>query len=393
MPPIPPATSQAPAMENVFILPELILNIGKFLSRHDLTVCARVSYLFNTTLSPLLFQDIHMEVDVRLPRSLRTFPRERFDTFCKHAADVHHLVLAQRLYRGFFHSGCCFRQLKTLKIGRESHIWEADPFVDDDAGMVPPEEDAALLGRMISAEMCPTLKELSLSELRPVPLHPFWQSLQNSKTIRTFKWLSGPTELRCSYPRWAGEQCGNYWLSLPRSIPRDKFLAGFRFTNLHHVQLNELVRLTPEEQLRFLCQCPKVRTVTWHASLCKYPSEKAKALFQTTAWPHVHTLDIEMRELGDEDLKLILDRNGRTGTEGCLQRLTIWLDVAASKAFDSLRRHFGSLRSINLNQGLTSAMAQEIMSSCPELESITGKYILATDILTHTVERSMPGSV
>ncbi|KAF9951019.1 hypothetical protein BGZ72_007353 [Mortierella alpina] len=369
-------------MDKVFILPELIFNIGKFLSRHDLTVCTRVSYLFNATLSPLLFQDIHIEVNIRLPRSLRTFPRERFDTFCKHAANVHHLVYAHSLYRAFFHSGYCFRQLKTLKIGRNSYIWKEDPLIDDDSiGMCLPSEEAELLARMISAEMCPILKELSLSELRPVPLHPFWQSLQDSKTIHTFKWLSGASELRCSGPRWAGEQSAHYWLSLPKSIPRDKFLAGFRFTNLHHIELQGLVRLNSGEQLRFLCQCPEVRTVTWKTWLHKYPSKEAKTLLRTITWSHLHSLDIGMNEIGDEDLKLILETIGGTGLEGCLQTLTVSMDVAATRAFDSLRRHFKALRSIKLHKGLTSAMAQEILSSCPTLETIFGLHILSDDIL------------
>ncbi|CAO3566117.1 unnamed protein product [Mortierella alpina] len=371
-------------MEKVFILPELIFNVGRFLSRHDLSVCLRVSYLFNATLTPLLFQDIHIEVDIRLPRSLRAFPRKQLDTLCRHATDVHHLVLAHSLYREFFHSGHIFRQLKTLKIGRHSYIWEADAFsADDSVQIVHPEEDAQLLGKMISADMCPTLKELSLSELRPVPLHPFWQSLQDSNTIHTFHWLSGPSELRCSYPRWAGEQCANYWLCLPESIPRDKFLAGFRFMNLHHIRLQELVRLTSAEQLRFLCQCPEARTLTWHATTTssKFPSEEAKVLLQTTVWPHLHSLDLMITRVEDEDLQVILNSIGEVGPEGCLQRLTVPMTVSAIHAGDSLRRHFGSLRSINLQNGLTSAMAQEIMASCPELESITGTCILAEDIL------------
>ncbi|KAG0052759.1 hypothetical protein BGZ83_002163 [Gryganskiella cystojenkinii] len=169
-----------------------------------------------------------MEPRIRLPFA-RLVPIESFNTFVNNIGHVHHLILAGPIPKELYLRGYHFRNLKTLKLGNWSYIQEAQE-----------DEQAVLLGLFISADTCPVLKELSLSEIRSVPLHPFWQALQDSKTIDTFRWLGGYKELRCSSIRWAGDLSSAYWLQLPMSIRRDEFLAGFCFKNLHHVEFDSL---------------------------------------------------------------------------------------------------------------------------------------------------------
>ncbi|KAG0332445.1 hypothetical protein BG000_010014, partial [Podila horticola] len=217
-------------MQKALSLPEVVFNIGRFLSCHNLTVCIRVSRSFHTALLPLLFQEIHIELPIRLGKSTRIFPIEFFDTFTDNIGHVHHLILARPIPKEFYLHGHYFRNLKTLKLGNWSYILDMAAVTEE----AQEDEQVELLRQFISADTCPVLKELSLSEIRSVPLHPFWQALQDSKTIDTFRWLGGYKELRCSAMRWAGEQSHHYWLNLPKSIPRDEFLAGFCFKNLHH---------------------------------------------------------------------------------------------------------------------------------------------------------------
>ncbi|KAG0211230.1 hypothetical protein BGX28_008297 [Mortierella sp. GBA30] len=271
-------------------------------------------------------------------------------------------------------------KLKTLKFGNWSYIEDTTAITEEDAGMASAEKQAELMGRFISADTCPMLKELSLSEIRSIPLHPFWKALQDSKTIHTFRWLGGHRALRCSCQRWAGEQSQYYRLRMPNSIPRDEFLAGLSFQNLHHVELDALVRTTGVEQLRFLSQCPELRTLVWNVD-SDYPSKKAGELFRKNTWPHLHSLDLVYYDLLDEDMALALNYIGGSTQNGQLQRIVTNSPAIGVITFASLKRHYMALQHLEIHANFTSLMLQEILSSCPKLRVLRGNKIITDDIV------------
>lgn len=94
--------------------------------------------------------------------------------------------------------------------------------------------------------------------------------------------------------------------------------------------------------------------------------------------PHLERLVVESGYGSqDKDLAVILDH----------MQPAVGLALSRSRfgplAFSSLRRHFGTLRELDLRNcnGVTSSMLQEILSSCPRLEELHGDEIMLKDIV------------
>lgn len=126
-----------------------------------------------------------------------------------------------------------------------------------------------------------------------------------------------------------------------------------------------------------LRKCPQLRYLDW--IIVHYqsgPISDISSLFKVYC-PLVEQLTLEAILLTDENLSEILD--------GCHRLATV--DLRGSKfgelAFQSLSRHFASLQELCLYQckGLTSAMVQQIMTSCCGLTVFYATRLDASDIL------------
>ncbi|KAG0211231.1 Autophagy protein 22 [Mortierella sp. GBA30] len=93
---------------------------------------------------------------------------ESFDIFINNIGHVHHHILTQPIPKEFYLHGHYLRNLKTVKFGNWSYIEDSMAISADDCG-ANPKEQAEILGRYISSQTCPVLKELVLSEIHSIP--------------------------------------------------------------------------------------------------------------------------------------------------------------------------------------------------------------------------------
>ncbi|KAF9985586.1 hypothetical protein BGZ65_010462 [Modicella reniformis] len=129
--------------------------------------------------------------------------------------------------------------------------------------------------------------------------------------------------------------------------------------------------------LEIFRKCPKLRTLTWRSSEDMSDSVFDLCELLRIHCPLIETLTLFSESLTDMDLSLVLD-SCREVTS-----LSIYYPMFGEQAFQSLSRLFPNIRQLNFKgcRGLTSAMAQQIMTSCPNLIQFSGASLKARDLL------------
>jgi hypothetical protein len=100
-------------------------------------------------------------------------------------------------------------------------------------------------------------------------------------------------------------------------------------------------------------------------------------LVSAGTWPHLQSIALWVASKDDEDVANIVAGMQR------IIAFEVLLSFFTPRVMDLLRPHFIHLQTLGIDaiQGFTSAMAQEIMSSCPSLTKFKGCKIRAVDIV------------
>ncbi|KAG0297844.1 integrin subunit alpha 8 [Dissophora globulifera] len=125
------------------------------------------------------------------------------------------------------------------------------------------------------------------------------------------------------------------------------------------------VRLDPYvfDEVDLMRRCPNIQTLDWPGN---YATDKfIRFLFDET-WPALESMDAAFTDVSDEIQAMIIRG---------LKKISFWrVRSFGSQSFQALRNHFAALEWLDLSwcafDDPTGAMLQEILSSCPLLESV-----------------------
>ncbi|KAG0356044.1 hypothetical protein BC939DRAFT_467812 [Gamsiella multidivaricata] len=147
-----------------------------------------------------------------------------------------------------------------------------------------------------------------------------------------------------------------------------KLPANLTFPKIRHFDLRG-TEMSVRTQLSWISKCPNLVSLFWECMYIIPVGEFCQAV--KTKWPHLTALHL-MSPNSREDMTLILMALPR------VEKLSM-----ARTDFDALKRHLPTLREIDLQHSrhITSHMVQQILTSCPQLESIVALNLDYQDIV------------
>ena len=123
-----------------------------------------------------------------------------------------------------------------------------------------------------------------------------------------------------------------------------------------------------------MSRCPKLAVLRWRGEYRRDSYDLVERIAAKT-WPHLHSVSFERQEIPKDDLVRIMSS---------LQRMTCLeadcISVIPSGTMDLLRPHFAILTNLKLEPYAEPSIAQEILSSCPLLESFSFDLVDATAV-------------
>ncbi|KAF9998346.1 hypothetical protein BGZ65_006152, partial [Modicella reniformis] len=323
---------------NPLELPEILQNVANYVVKRSLPTCALVSNTWYQEFNPFIWKSI------RLTKRKPTPPE---------AIQIHgHLVKILFI-------SCTFSQEHlVLRFPRLVSLTMKDLVQD---GPVTPQ--------WISQH--PTISQLSLSFFERDPPETLWDKLLELPHLKCLTLIT--INIRKKYLQKFWQLCTqleSLTLESP-SIPIPVTLVPMDFPSIKEIRLD----ITGEKQLpmflELLQKCPGLTAFTWNSwsndlddafrsSFVSLVVTKGRIL-----WPHLE--------------RLVLKTWGTTHEEACqiiggMKRI-VSLCIGSSQGLfgpntvDQLRPHFLTLTELDLayNNNATSAMAQEILSSCLSL--------------------------
>ncbi|KAF9435788.1 hypothetical protein BGZ76_005520 [Entomortierella beljakovae] len=357
-------------MEKALGLPEIISCIGKYLSRSDILNCIRVQKSWRNELEASLWREFRClpSIDSYLGAP-SDFPRPSLPLMQRNAHNIRRLYLEEmdpQYHLTFF---CQLTQVQEIILNtsrtRIHHPQEEQLIWERFADMIQN------YGRLLKIAI------ESASELTLTPSLAFFNSLQNCPKLVVFE----TTDCKFTTDTVSTYMKANSGNMRRLSTRRDYFTGGFDFASyedlvfseMRYIDLREVTGLSMEDQLEWVTRCPKLISLFWEAS--SMPVESfCKSV--PSSCPNLTALHLFF-PLSDQEIEQILEAIPR------VEKLTLSKTFFGRLSFGALRKHFPTLRDINLqfSPGATSSMIQEIMSSCPNLCSISGEVLDYGDIV------------
>ncbi|KAG0312275.1 hypothetical protein BGZ99_009597, partial [Dissophora globulifera] len=152
-------------------------------------------------------------------------------------------------------------------------------------------------------------------------------------------------------------------------------LDQFVFPRIWKLELSNDRAHQAIKDLEIIRRCPSLKELTWSST---YQSNDGMREFTRLAakgtWPELESLSFSGYGVTDNELHQVLGRMKRI--------TTLNTGVFGPRCLLVLRTHFGTIRKLDLQEcdEVTSAMLQEILSSCPALEELAGPRIRGVDV-------------
>ncbi|KAF9352579.1 hypothetical protein BGX26_009640 [Mortierella sp. AD094] len=328
---------------NPLDLLEVRIHIAQYLSKPQLAAASAVCKCWNATFSTFLYGDIIWDGTWRSPC------RERI---IAHAADIRYLKLDGTIGQPSDHfpwktatgikrllSCICFLDTYTVQnLSKLIRLNRGLLEFQDDSGIYAETQEC-----MNALSCCPNLKKLSVK----------YADFERTEATELFyRICTRLEELEVCYSSVSdGEHLSNW----------------SQFPSIKSLRFDYFVGPSTSQLLEFIHKCPRLESLHWNltcgdfpvSEICQLPSTYCRRLtnlsFRNQDGPY----------LTDIDLVEILN------SYPILTGFSVHESGFGPLAFQSLRRHFGRLTSLDLDSSLniTSVMVQEIMTSCPELIS------------------------
>ena len=320
-------------------LPEILSHVASYVHKRSLPACARVSKGWHQSFIPLIWKDIDL-----------TTQRPELEAMPRYS---HHV--------------------KKLDVRVENVIL--------DLPQCPNLRSLTLSKYPGSTEL--VLNHLHITHLLLIQgqlLPDLWTILPELHSLRDLGLYS------TSVPE---QEADTFWQLCTRlerlrvfniSIPHQGQLSSMEFPGLKNLSIGltfEFLKNLPTI-MEFMSRCPNLAVLRWHGNPYQQDSNDLVERIAAKTWPHLHSISIERLNIREEDLMIIMNS---------LQRMTCLkancISVIQPGTMDLLRQHSASLTNLDLSlysRPATSRIAQEILSSCPLLESFSFVHINATAV-------------
>ncbi|KAG0204254.1 hypothetical protein BGX28_003749 [Mortierella sp. GBA30] len=339
-------------MEKALALPEILGDIKEYLDKDDILHCILVCGLWNNAFSPHLWRTFTInsaEQNIILP-SLKQM--ERNAPYIRKLT-VHDIELTH----GTFYRNCSQLEDLTLAVyfSYEKND-EREIYWDFLAGII---------------NELPRLLKIAIMRGAFLPTLSFYKALSGCPQL-----IALETDGGC----FPGENCQEFMRICSTNMRRlvsnwDTFDSRFSFADnltfpqMQHLEIRYAQEMTISAQLEWISRCPNLVSVGWKTH--DVPDVKFSKILTTTC-PNVRDLELCF-DICDADIALILNNLPK------IERLSLSGPIFDQLSTTALRRHFPWLKDIDCDD-LTSAAVQEILCSCPALQSIRADILKYGDI-------------
>ncbi|KAF9094938.1 hypothetical protein BGX27_001354 [Mortierella sp. AM989] len=356
-------------MEKALGLPEIIACIGKYLDRSEILNCIRVQKSWKSELEPLLWRTFTCRPSFDDYGAPSIVPKPNLVLMQQNAHNIRRLFIEEMdpAYHMAFFSQCSQLEEITFIVARtlprntqaEQVTWVR--FAD----MI--QNHPRLTKIVIEGSLFKTIS-LSATLMHAIRKCPKLIALEISEC--TFDSESTEAYLRAC--------CGNIRRVSTR---HDEFSSDFNFSSfdlvfpeMRYFDLREITGMSIDTQMEWISRCPNLISLYWESPHLISGSKFCQILEKSC--PYLTALHL-LLPLIDKEIEQILETIPR------VEKLSLTRAQFGRLAFKALRRHFPTLRDINLQLSpeAGSAMIQEILSSCPKLESISGETLSYSDIM------------
>ncbi|KAF9154880.1 hypothetical protein BG015_011747 [Linnemannia schmuckeri] len=347
-------------MDKALTLPEILTCIGNMLDKNNVISCMQVCKAWRTEFEPLLWRSFTLK---QLKPGYMGL-RPDFALLQKNALHIRQLVIEQMdpNLQSFFMQ--C-KQLDEVKFHAQEvdkgddavQIWERFSDMIDNHGrlrkiVIDPVPWPMTNKVLETMERCPKLIVL---ETKKTELDVVKSQLYFRLCSKNLKRLS----------TWEDD------------YDRPEFPDDLVFQEMRYLDICHATGISMDKQLTWLSRCPNLISFRWEwvgqvdvAKLC--------TILSGGSCPNLTALHLIVT-LADADIAQILEAASR------IEKLSLPRTGFGARSMDALRRHFPTLRDINLQlcSKVTSPMVQEILRSCANLQSISAETLARSDIIRH----------
>ncbi|KAK3815860.1 MAG: hypothetical protein JOS17DRAFT_759128 [Linnemannia elongata] len=156
-------------------------------------------------------------------------------------------------------------------------------------------------------------------------------------------------------------------------FPEDLIFQEMRYLDICHA-----TGISMDKQLTWLSRCPNLISFRWESWVGQVDVAKLCTILSGGNCPNLTALHLIVT-VADDEIAQILEAAPR------IEKLSLPRTGFGALSMDALRRHFPTLRDINLQfcSRVTSPMVQEILRSCANLQSISAESLAHSDIIQH----------
>ncbi|KAG0365245.1 hypothetical protein BC939DRAFT_502894 [Gamsiella multidivaricata] len=353
-------------MEQALDLPEILAGIGQYLTAKDILSCMRVRKSWKVEFGPLLWRTFtsrpYIKNDPASP------PQPSLALLRENAPNVRRLVIEYMnpAYQASFFCQC--RQLEEIVLANPRHV-----------GNYRYESHEVFLWSSLAAAIKdhPRLRKFVIEpslEIEYAPTSRFISALNTCSKLIVLETAECVFDCNLVVP---------YLQTISNNIRRFltqqdiyepfKFPDDLVFQEMRYLDLRDIV-MPVSQQLTWISRCPNLISLYWR-SQDEFPGEEFCQKIPQ-ACRNLTSLHL-LFNLEDEEIASVLKAFPR------LEKLSFTHTDFDTEAFAALKRHFPTLKDINLQYcgGVESHMVQEILASCSNLQSISADELGQEDMV------------
>ncbi|KAG0262387.1 hypothetical protein DFQ27_002369 [Actinomortierella ambigua] len=389
---------------NAFSIPEILMAVGHHLTLHELTVCARVNKLWQATLSPLLYREVHrtaLERGLVVTPMVAPFIRKLkvahespgMETLVQHCQDLVsvHMTSLQSAQDWQCLLRLVERNLRLRALTIEFSPWGLDLDWSALVAAFSPRPSSSTLPSSSSSVRQSTISELSIQDhynlFRGPQVLALFDALPALRVFRfngrsceeaRFRWLMHARKRR---NKQLQQEC-----SAEKRTHQQRQLSLKRTTfGLRVLEVTESSNRLAMTLLEFLPKLEILRMTSNAVDMDEFPASMA------TICPKLHTLEILHRlrvhiqyptidsASDDPFVNTVNAERAMRGVQGCRPHSLIKVILAEAYTggliIQTLLEHqcrsLQVLRLIMSRPSVTSHHLQQLLTMCPELRDLT----------------------
>ncbi|KAF9085131.1 hypothetical protein BGX29_009834 [Mortierella sp. GBA35] len=346
-------------MDKALALPEILGSVGKYLGNRDIVSCMQVSKLWTTEFEPLLWRSFTVFQQLE---GTHNKPLPPLILLRKNARHIRQLKIEHMdpALQDFF-MRC--KQLVEVKFDAQE-IDDGDDMMQIWSRFSDMIKGHGRLRKVVIDAVPWSMTDEIVETFGECPNLIVLETKQTNLDVnRTRLFLRACSKNLRRLSTW----CDDY--ENPK-FPEDLVFQEMRYMDICHV-----TGMSLDTQLTWLSRCPNLISFRWESWTGKVSVEKLCSILSgvCTNLTALHLLV----GLTDKEIVHILEAAPR------IEKLSLPRTGFGPLSFIALRRHFPTLRDINLQfcADVTSPMVQEILHSCANLQSISAEVLDYKDVV------------